>query len=116
MPRDVGLSTCIVCEAQVMVRENANGAAYYKCNGHVDENRRACGADVKFGLRDSRTLIEKLDAASKEAIRENDEKSAGSREREAQPRNPAGSDADGTKSAPATSEPRKRDGLLSFFE
>jgi len=99
-----------------MVRENANGAAYYKCNGHYDENRRACGADVKFGQRDSGKLIGQLDAESKKAIHEHDEKDVGPRQSEPGPRDPAGSDADGTKSAPATSESGKRKSVLDFFE
>lgn len=108
MPRDVGFSDCIVCSARVMIREDANRRAYFKCNGHYDAGRKACGAEVKFGGLDSATLIAQLDEQAKNVI--HDQENAGPR---AQPRKTGGSDADG-RTDPAPQPRSKSGGIFDF--
>lgn len=99
MAQDVGYSQCINCEATTLVRKDTNNRAYYKCNGSVDPQRRACGIEVKLGNLDSSRLIEQLEAQSADVIKNGQ----AARPEKAEPRDPAGSEPDDP--GPATPAP-----------
>tara|TARA_R110002074_G_scaffold67298_1_gene158515 strand:- start:7194 stop:7559 length:366 start_codon:yes stop_codon:yes gene_type:complete len=57
MAETIGNGPCLNCQATVAYKLTVAGAVFFRCEGHVDPERRACGFKVMgFGALDSANI------------------------------------------------------------